>query len=54
MLAVELGCKMGSFQFSFPYLGKPLRAYYKLVAVWDRAEKRFPNAFGSIKETIYF
>ena len=32
-LACEIGCKVGKLSFS--YLGLPLGASYKLVAVWD-------------------
>ena len=38
-LALELGCKVGALPSS--YLGLPLGAAHKLVAVWDGVEERF-------------
>lgn len=37
-LASEIGCKVGKLPLS--YLGLPLRASYKLKAVWDDIEKQ--------------
>ena len=38
-LALEFGCKVGRLPTS--YLGLPLGAQHKSVAVWDGVEKRF-------------
>ena len=38
-LALELGCKVGGLPSG--YLGLPLRAHFKFVAIWDGVEKRF-------------
>ena len=38
-LALELGCKVGGLPSS--YLGLPLGAPFKFVAVWDGVEERF-------------
>ena len=38
VLAFELGCKVGSLPST--YLGLPLGALHKLVAVWDGVEER--------------
>ena len=38
LLAVELGCKVGSLPST--YLGLPLGALHKSVMVWDGVEKR--------------
>ena len=38
VLATELGCKVGSL--SSTYLGLPLGAIHKSVAVWDSVEER--------------
>ena len=38
-LALELGCKVGGLPSC--YLGLPLGAPFKLVAMWDGVEERF-------------
>ena len=38
-LALEVGCKVGGLLFR--YLGLPLGAPFKSVAVWDGVEERF-------------
>ena len=38
-LALELGCNVGGLPSC--YLGMPLGAPFKLVAVWDGVEERF-------------
>ena len=39
VLALEVGCKVGRLPSS--YLGLPLGAHHKSVAVWDGVEERF-------------
>ena len=39
VLALEVGCKVGKLPTS--YLGLPLGAHHKSVAVWDGVEERF-------------
>ena len=46
-LAIELGCKVGSFPTS--YLGLPLGAKHKAVGVWDSIEERFRKRLASWK-----
>ena len=46
VLALELGCKVGKLQFV--YLGLPLGAPHKSVAVWDGVEE-----ISIMEETIY-
>ena len=46
-LAIELGCKTGSFPIS--YLGIPLGAKHKAVGVWDSIEERFRKRLASWK-----
>ena len=38
-LACELGCKVGTFPFT--YLGMPLGASFNSMAAWDGIEERF-------------
>ena len=38
-LAFDLGCKVGSLPST--YLGMPLGAPFKSVAIWDGVEERF-------------
>ena len=47
-LALELGCKVGSFLSS--YLGLPLGAPFKSVTVWDGVEKRFRKTLAMWKK----
>ena len=46
-LAIELGCKTGSFPTS--YLGLPLGAKHKAVGVWDSIEERIRKRLASWK-----
>ena len=46
VLALELGCKVGKLQSL--YLGLPLGALHKSVAVWDGMEE-----ISIMEETIY-
>ena len=39
VLALEVGCKVGRLPTS--YLGLPLGANHKSVAIWDGVEERF-------------
>ena len=42
-LALEFGCKVGRLPTS--YLGFPLGAQHKSVAIWDGVEERFRKRF---------
>ena len=46
-LALELGCKVGDLPSC--YLGLPLGAPFKSVAVWDGVEERFRKRLGMWK-----
>ena len=46
-LAIELGCKTGSFPTS--YLGLPLGAKHKAVGVWNSIEERFRKRLATWK-----
>ena len=50
-LALEAGCKVGRLPSS--YLGIPLGANHKSVAVWDGVEERFRKRLALWKR-IYF
>ena len=41
VLATKLGCKVGSL--SSTYLGMPLGAHFKFVAVWNGVKEWFQN-----------
>ena len=43
-LAAAIGCKVGSLPTT--YLGLPLGAQYRLLAVWDGAEERMRKKVG--------
>ncbi|RVW52109.1 hypothetical protein CK203_095076 [Vitis vinifera] len=50
ILALELDCKAGTLPFS--YLGLPLGALHKSVAVWDGVEERFRKRL-AIRQFIF-
>ena len=50
ILALELDCKVGTLPFS--YLGLPLGALHKSVAVWDGVEERFRKRL-AIRQFIF-
>ena len=45
-LAADLGCKVGSLPSS--YLGLPLGAPHRSVAVWDGVEERFKKKLAGL------
>ena len=47
VLALEVGCKVGRLPTS--YLGLPLGAHHKSVAIWDGVEERFRRRFAMWK-----
>ena len=51
-LALELGCKVGGLPSS--YLGLPLGAPFKFVAVWDGVEERFQRKLTMWKRQYIF
>ena len=51
-LVDELGCKVGSLPTT--YLGLPLGAHCKFVAVWDEVEERFRKRLTSWKRQYIY